>query len=345
MSSKNTPPGPDKARLSLGAKLITIISIILIISLGSFIALNSWLLQTDLKASAQEYAMPDGEGLVTGIEYDQAVESICAATKSNIYLSICLLCISIIIIWRFSKTISVPVKSQPDVTVRIDGGICKPEGMQIYSTVFFCDICDFSSRIESIKKYYGAEASEKIIKWLNGYLCEILNCVEKTGGVLDKFTGGAVMAHWSADSSSENRRKDAFNSVKAALMIRKLVYFLNKAKGTDNPGNPPIRIGCGINSGFVTAGRIGNETRNEYTVIGDVVNLASRLETLSGAHDIDIFISEETWKLTGDRFLCEELPSVTQEKTSHKPLRIFAVINFRGEPKGPQTLDDVRSLL
>jgi adenylate cyclase len=126
--------------------------------------------------------------------------------------------------------------------------------------------------------------------------------------------------------------------------MRKELYFLNKMRRAGDPANPFINIGCGISSGTVTAGQLGSDKRMEYTVIGDPVNLASHIERLTKTHAIDILISEDTWKLAGDKFICEEMPSLTVSGKT-KPVRIFAVVNFLGEVKGPKTLNDVRSLI
>ena len=127
-------------------------------------------------------------------------------------------------------------------------------------------------------------------------------------------------------------------------MMRKALYEMNCERKEDDPGNPSIRIGCGINSGIVTAGQLGSDMRMEYTVIGDPVNLASRIESLTKPLAADILISEDTWNLIGDKFITEEMPSVTV-KGKEKPVRIFAVVNLADNDKGPSTLAGVRELL
>ncbi|MCL2174745.1 MAG: adenylate/guanylate cyclase domain-containing protein [Treponema sp.] len=331
-----------------------------------------------------------GAIVITSIEYDKVFEGINATTRRNIYLTISVLSISIIFIWFFSKTISIPLKSlagaaelieggkfdlefdkrsndeigvlttgfekmcsalnvfgrftNRDVAVKAMRGEINPGGLPKHGTVFFSDIREFTAKSEGFTKYFGAEASDKIVYWLNSYFSEMIDCVEKTNGVVDKFIGDAVMAHWGTAYSAGSPRKDAFNCVKSALMMRKALFYLNRSRRAGDPANPLIRIGCGINSGIVTAGQLGSDKRMEYTVIGDPVNLASRIEALTKPLGADILISEDTWKLVGDRFICEEMPSVTV-KGKAKPVRIFAVVNFTGEIKGPQTLDEVRSIL
>jgi adenylate cyclase len=331
-----------------------------------------------------------GVTVITTIEYNKVFEGIAATTRRNIYLTVAVLSISIIFIWFFSKTISIPLKSLAISARQIEGGVfeldlhskkrdeigvltssfqrmcfalrifgrftnkeiaikamrgeIKPGGLPKHGTVFFSDIREFTAKSENFTKAFGNEASDKIVYWLNNYFAQMVDCIEKTNGVVDKFIGDAVMAHWGTAYTTGSPRTDAFNCVKAALMMRKALFFMNKERKTGDPANPPIRIGCGINTGVVTAGQLGSEKRMEYTVIGDPVNLASRIEALNKPLGTDILISEDTWKLVGDKFITEEMPAVTV-KGKEKPVRIFAVVNFLGEPKGPQSLDEVRSLL
>ena len=152
------------------------------------------------------------------------------------------------------------------------------------------------------------------------------------------------MAHWGTAYTAGSPQKDAYNCVKTALLMRKALYDMNKNRRADDPNNPSIRIGCGINTGLVTAGQIGSDLRMEYTVIGDPVNLASRTESLTKPMATDILIAEDTWVLVKDNFITEEMPPVTV-KGKEKPVRIFAVVNFAGIDKGPRNLADVRKLL
>ncbi len=126
--------------------------------------------------------------------------------------------------------------------------------------------------------------------------------------------------------------------------MRVALYKLNKNRKQENIGNPPIKIGCGINTGIVTAGQIGSDLRMEYTVIGDPVNLASRVEALNKPLGTDILITEDTWNMVKEQNIVEEMPPVTV-KGKEKPVRLFAVVNLVSVPQGPKTLAEVRKLL
>ncbi|MCL2210927.1 MAG: HAMP domain-containing protein [Treponema sp.] len=246
---------------------------------------------------------------------------------------------------RMSKALSIFGRfTNREIAVKAMRGEIKPGGLPKHATIFFSDIRGFTEKSEIFTNEFGKDASDKIVFWLNNYFTQMVDCVEKTNGVVDKFIGDAVMAHWGTAYSAGSPAKDAFNGVKAALMMRKALVALNKKRIPGDRGDPPIIIGCGINTGIVTAGQLGSDVRMEYTVIGDPVNLASRIESLNKPLGTDILISESTWNHVKYFFITEEMPSVTV-KGKEKPVRIFAVINHVSVTSGPKTLKEVRELL
>ena len=209
-------------------------------------------------------------------------------------------------------------------------------------TVFFSDIRSFTAISEKL-------TPTEVVEFLNEYMTSMVECVNATHGVVDKFIGDAVMSVWGAPTSAGSPKEDALNCIRAALRMRAALMIFNRGRGGDK--KPVIRIGCGINSGPVVAGQIGSTQRMEYTVIGDAVNLASRTEALNKPLGTDILITEYTYALVHDRVLVEEMPSVTV-KGKEKPLRMFAVINMPDEngipcagARGPKSLAQIRQVL
>ena len=230
-----------------------------------------------------------------------------------------------------------------DIAIRAMRGEIKPGGLPRHATILFSDIRDFAEKTEGFSKAFGADAPNKIVLWLNNYFSRMIGCVEKTEGVVDKFIGDALMAHWGAASTTGDHAADAYKSVKTALLMRQALIEINAQRKDGDPENPKIRIGCGINTGMVIAGQIGSEERMEYTVIGEPVNIANRIEALNKPFGTDILISEDTWKLIGDIIITEEMLPV-KVKGREEPVRVFAVINLV-DADGPQTLDQVRAIL
>jgi adenylate cyclase len=231
-----------------------------------------------------------------------------------------------------------------DIAVQAMRGQIKPGGLPKHATVFFSDIRGFTEKSENFVKAFGNEASDRIVFWLNDYLTHMVECVEKNNGIIDKFIGDAVMAHWGTATTAGSPQEDALNCVKAALLMRVALYNLNKNRQQENMGNPPISIGCGINTGIVTAGQIGSELRMEYTVIGDPVNLASRVEALNKPLGTDILITEDTYNMIKKHVIVEEMPPVTV-KGKEKPVRLFAVVNLSAISTPPRNLAQVRRIL
>lgn len=123
--------------------------------------------------------------------------------------------------------------------------------------------------------------------------------------------------------------------------MRVSLFRFNKSR--KEKGLPPVKIGCGINSGPVVAGQIGSDERMEYTVIGDAVNLASRTEALNKPFATDILITENTYNLIKDKVIVEEMPGV-HVKGKTDAIKMFAVINLKGKVR-PATLAEVRKII
>jgi adenylate cyclase len=139
---------------------------------------------------------------------------------------------------------------------------------------------------------------EHVLSLLNRYFTEMVGAVVRHQGIVDKFIGDCIMAVWGPPNP---RPADALNAVKAALEMRERLVRLNVAFAA--AGLPQFRAGIGIHTGQVVAGNMGAETtadvegKMEYTVIGDTVNLASRLETMTKELQCDILMSEDTYRL------------------------------------------------
>ncbi|GAB1458041.1 hypothetical protein MASR2M48_33490 [Spirochaetota bacterium] len=154
----------------------------------------------------------------------------------------------------------------------IDRFFQNPEAMLVGENrelaVLFSDIRSFTSISETMKP-------DDLVNSLNHYFSSMVDIIMSHNGVIDKYIGDAIMAFFGAPV---RRDDDAISSIKAALdMIEALDHFNEQQRGL---GKPEFKIGIGINYGIVTVGNIGCDKKMDYTVIGDMVNLASRLEGL-----------------------------------------------------------------
>ena len=183
---------------------------------------------------------------------------------------------------RLHKTIQNRFSPQVVNAIMHDPKLLKLGGERKEVTVLFSDIRGFTTLSESIKP-------ETLSLLLHEYFTEMTEEVLATDGVLDKFIGDAVMAFWGAPIDQLDQ---ADRAVKAALgMLERLKILQEKWKAQ---GLPAIDIGIGIHSGLATVGNMGSEKRFDYTVIGDTVNTASRLEGLNKEYKTHLIISEAT---------------------------------------------------
>ncbi len=197
--------------------------------------------------------------------------------------------------------------------------------------ILFSDIRSFTAISEKLQP-------EEVVEFLNQYMTRMVECVNTTGGVVDKFIGDAIMAVWGTPVSRGNDTEYAINS---ALLMRKSLIEFNAERG--GPGRPVIKIGCGINTGIVLAGQIGSEDRMEYTIIGDAVNLASRVETLTKPFGTDILISEDSYELVKDIFSVVPMKAI-KVKGKEKPQQIYAVMGRLDDPGRPASIEELRAL-
>jgi adenylate cyclase len=207
-------------------------------------------------------------------------------------------------------------------------------------TICFALIRDFSEMSEGF-------VAATLVDFVNEYLDLMVPCVTENGGNVDKFLtqdGVVIMALWGSPESSGNPERDALNCLRAALSMRAALRCLNEHRSRRNGIHIPlIKIGCGINSGSVVAGQMGSDERMEYTVIGDAVNLAARIEGPNDLFDTDILISEETYNLVGRYLTIEEQESI-EVKGKEKPLRVFSVVNMNDEKESASILADLNRL-
>lgn len=190
-----------------------------------------------------------------------------------------------------------------------------PGGSRQEVTVLFSDIRGFTTFSET-------HTPEEVLSHLNEYLSAMVDVIFKYEGTLDKFIGDAVMAVF---GSPIKHGDDPLRAVKAALEMKERLNELNKKWGRE--GKVPLEIGIGINTGEVIAGNIGDVRRMEYTVIGDNVNLASRIEGLTKNYGCPIIISENTYEKVRDIVKVRELGN-TSVKGKTRGIEIFELLGL-----------------
>jgi adenylate cyclase len=219
-----------------------------------------------------------------------------------------------------------------EIAEKVLKGEIKLGGERKIATIFFSDIRSFTAISEKLEP-------EEVVEFLNQYMTRMVQCVNLTNGVVDKFIGDAIMAVWGVPVSYGN---DCKNAINGALLMRYELMLFNRVRGTEK--KPIIRIGCGINTGPILAGQIGSEERMEYTVIGDAVNLASRIESLNKPFGTDILISDDTYSLVKDIYRVEPMKKI-KVKGKSEPQQIYAVLGPFNDPETPQSLEELRKMI
>ncbi len=194
-------------------------------------------------------------------------------------------------------------------------------------TILFSDIANFTNISENIK-------STELVSVLNKYLTAMSDIVIENKGIIDKYIGDAILAEFGAPISLENHQDAAVTS---ALLMHKKISQLDKE--WKNAGLPDIRCRIGINSGNVVIGNMGSDRVFDYTVIGDAVNTASRLEGANKRYNTHLMISENTFHgLTKDKYKIRIL-DVIKVKGKNKAVKVYHVYGFSDDAINQADID------
>jgi adenylate cyclase len=200
-------------------------------------------------------------------------------------------------------------------------------GMRVPVTILFSDLIGFTTLAEKADP-------EALVAQLNEYLSRMTSVIFSNGGTLDKFIGDAIMAVW-GNVRSLGTAQDAKSCARAALGMRRELSQLNRA--WREQGRMGLGMGIGVNHGEVIVGNIGSQERMDPTVIGDAVNLASRLEALTRTYGVDMLVGASVAELVRDEVYLRSVARV-QVKGKTKPVDVFTFVADRGEETDPEFL-------
>ena len=356
--------------------------------------------------------------VLTVVKTSIVLEGVRATTRRNIYITMAILFLAVLVIYFFSKTLSTPLKSLSAVVNEINRGNFNTElfqelghpsqdeiGVLMKSTrnerqilnmftkltnkgvtkaiitkeidfephlkditIFFSDIRGFTAISDGFKNRFGEKSAAEIIGFLNDYMSRMVTCILRTGGIVDKFEGDAIMACWGTlrndsleweqlpknsakriEAQANHERyvkKDALGAITCCIAMRYSLMQYNKdaaaftrAHKSDPMAKykPFIRIGAGLNSGRATVGFMGSYDKMEFTSIGDAVNFASRTEASNKPCGTDILITEDTRSLLLDYIRCEENSFTIRPENLKSEIVIEQIpVQFEVKGKGKQ---------
>ncbi len=192
-------------------------------------------------------------------------------------------------------------------------------------TILFSDIRGYTTLTENL-------GASEVVALLNQYFETMVEAVFHYEGTLDKFIGDALMAVFGAPLPLNPPESHGWMAVQSALDMRRRLKEFNDSR----PDADPFRFGIGISSGEVVSGNIGSEKRMDYTVIGDAVNLSSRLEQLTKEYGCDIILSEFTYNLCRERIWVRELDKV-RVKGQNQPVGIYELLQINSDTLDGET--------
>ncbi len=191
-------------------------------------------------------------------------------------------------------------------------------------TILFVDVSGFTALSEKLDP-------EEVRNLINACFDELVPVVQKYGGTIDKFIGDEIMAFFGAPAAHEN---DPERALRSALEMMMEISSFNQRHGTE------LNLHIGVNTGPVVAGAIGSQNRKDYSVMGDAVNLAARLEDASA--DGEIYVGPTTYRLTNSLFDFEPLHSL-QLKGKAEHLSLYRLVGLKSAPKPTRGIEGLRS--
>ena len=217
----------------------------------------------------------------------------------------------------------------PDIAEKVmAGGEGMLGGRSTVASVLFSDVRSFTTLTEEL----GAQGT---VLLLNEYFTLMVECIQHEGGMLDKFIGDAIMAAFGIPLAHDD---DEDRAVRTAISMITTLRTFNKSR-TD-AGKKPIDIGIGINTDTVVSGNIGSAKRMDYTVIGDGVNLAARLESACKQYYAHVIISEFTAKKLRGTYRVRDIDQVIV-KGKTEPVQIYEVLDYHTEESFPNLMEVV----
>jgi adenylate cyclase len=198
-------------------------------------------------------------------------------------------------------------------------------GQSVEATVLFSDVRSFTTLSEEL-------GPQGIISLLNEYFTLMVDCITDQEGMLDKFIGDAIMAVF---GTARRHEDDEDRAVRTAVSMMRELHGFNQRRIAD--GKRPIDIGIGLNTDTVVSGNIGSPKRQDYTVIGDGVNLAARLESACKEYGAHILVSENTIKKLKSTYRSREVDRVVV-KGKTKPVAIYEVVDYHTEETFPNMM-------
>ncbi|SVB23153.1 uncharacterized protein METZ01_LOCUS176007, partial [marine metagenome] len=199
-------------------------------------------------------------------------------------------------------------------------------GKESIGTVLFSDIRSFTTLTETL----GAQGT---VGFLNDYFTVMVDCIQNEGGMLDKFIGDAIMAIFGTPVAHDD---DPDRGLRAAIQMMHGLNEFNEIR--KSKGLPPVDHGMGLNTDEIVSGNIGSPKRMDYTVIGDGVNLAARIESSCKKYGAKILMSEYTFHALKATYRTRQVDCVIV-KGKTEPVRVYEVLDYHSKESFPNMIE------